>query len=205
MVGSLAERLRAHEQQKARLAGQEAKLETAERKACTRQPIGAGGPVDQACLLDLEANALYGALLSLRHSASTKSSSANGRRAALGRSPAKRASATKARTPSTASMPSARPPNDWWHFAPLDRHCVGGNCRMQALAVQDNTFGERCARGTLGATIARATDPIAAQRHSVDPGLMQVNGAKLPAVDLSIADAFGACQSMRAALSTCKG
>jgi len=66
-----------------------------------------------------------------------------------------------------------------------------------------NTFSERYARGTPGATIARATDPIAARRHSVDPGLMQVNGAKLPAVDLSIADAFGACQSMRDALSTC--
>jgi len=88
MVGSLAERLRAHEQQKARLAGQEATLETAERKACTRQPIEAGGPVD--------------------------------------------------------------------------RHCDGGNCRMQAFAVHDNTSGRRYARGMHVAAIERTTDPIVA-------------------------------------------
>jgi hypothetical protein len=56
---SLAERLRAHEQQKARLAEQEAKLKDAGRKARTRR-------------LDLDANALYGALLSLRDGAGDK-------------------------------------------------------------------------------------------------------------------------------------
>ena len=70
MVRSLAERLRAHEQQKARLAEQEAKLRTAERKARTRRLIEAGGLVDKVGLLDLEANAVYGALLSLREGAS---------------------------------------------------------------------------------------------------------------------------------------
>jgi hypothetical protein len=40
---SLAERLRAHEQQKARLAEQEAKLKDAGRKARTRRLIEAGG------------------------------------------------------------------------------------------------------------------------------------------------------------------
>ena len=72
MARSLAERLHAHEQQKARLAEQEAKLKTAERKQRTRQLIEAGGLVDKAGLLDLEPNALYGALLSLRDGASDK-------------------------------------------------------------------------------------------------------------------------------------
>jgi hypothetical protein len=70
MARSLAERLRAHEQQKARLAEQEAKLKADERKARTRQLIQAGGLIDKAGLLELEPNALYGALLSLRDSAS---------------------------------------------------------------------------------------------------------------------------------------
>src|SRR5579875_1400279 len=72
MVRSLADRLRAHEQQKARLAEQEAKLRTAERKARTRRLIEAGGLVEKAGLLDLDANAIYGALLSLRDGASDK-------------------------------------------------------------------------------------------------------------------------------------
>ena len=65
MARSLAERLRAHEQQKARLAEQEAKLKTAERKARTRRLIEAGGLVDKVGLLDLDSSTLYGALLSL--------------------------------------------------------------------------------------------------------------------------------------------
>jgi hypothetical protein len=72
MVRTLAERLHAHEQQKVRLAEQEAKLKTAERKQRTRRLIEAGGLVDKAGLLDLEANALYGALLSLRDGATDK-------------------------------------------------------------------------------------------------------------------------------------
>jgi hypothetical protein len=66
MARSLAERIRAHEQHKARLAEQEAKLKDAERKVRTRRLIQAGGLVDKAGLLDLDSNALYGALLSLR-------------------------------------------------------------------------------------------------------------------------------------------
>jgi hypothetical protein len=72
MARSLAERLRAHEQQKARLAELEAKLRTAERKARTRQLIEAGGLVRKAGLLGLDVNALYGALLSMRDCASDK-------------------------------------------------------------------------------------------------------------------------------------
>ena len=70
LARSLAERLRALEQQKARLAEQEAKLKDAGRKARTRRLIEAGALVEKTGLLDLDANALYGALLSLRDGAS---------------------------------------------------------------------------------------------------------------------------------------
>lgn len=53
MARTLAERLRAHEQSKARL-------------------VEAGALVDKAGLLDLDSNALYGALLSLRDHADDK-------------------------------------------------------------------------------------------------------------------------------------
>jgi len=69
MARSLTERQRAHEQQKARLAEQEAKLKADERKARTRQLIQAGGLVDKAGLLDHDPNALYGALLSRKDGA----------------------------------------------------------------------------------------------------------------------------------------
>ena len=62
---SLAERMTRLEQQKARLASEEAKIKNDERKARTRRLIEAGGLVEKAGLLDLQANALYGALLSL--------------------------------------------------------------------------------------------------------------------------------------------
>jgi hypothetical protein len=70
LARSLAERLRAHDQQKARLADQEAKLKDAGRKVRTRRLIEAGGLVEKTGLLDLNAAALYGALLSLRDGAS---------------------------------------------------------------------------------------------------------------------------------------
>lgn len=72
MARSLAERLRAHEQQKARLAEEAAKLRDAERRARTRRLIEAGGLIHKAGLLDLDGNALYGALLSLRDGAGNK-------------------------------------------------------------------------------------------------------------------------------------
>ncbi len=62
---SLAERMSRLEQQKARLASEEAKIKNDERKARTRRLIEAGGLVEKAGLLELEPNALYGALLSL--------------------------------------------------------------------------------------------------------------------------------------------
>jgi hypothetical protein len=72
MVRSLAERLRTLEQQKAKLAEQEVKLKDAERKARTRRLIEAGGLLEKVGLLGLDANALYGALLTLRDGADDK-------------------------------------------------------------------------------------------------------------------------------------
>jgi hypothetical protein len=62
---SLAERQHRLEQQKARLQLEENRLRDAERKARTRRLIEAGGLLDKAGLLALDANALYGALLQL--------------------------------------------------------------------------------------------------------------------------------------------
>ena len=66
MARTLAERLRAHEQSKARLAEAEAKLKLDERKQRTRRLVEAGALVEKTGLLELDTNALYGALLSLR-------------------------------------------------------------------------------------------------------------------------------------------
>ncbi len=66
MARTLAERQRAHEQSKARLTEAEAKLKLDERRQRTRRLIEAGALVEKAALLELDSNALYGALLSLR-------------------------------------------------------------------------------------------------------------------------------------------
>jgi hypothetical protein len=66
---SLAERLRAFEQQKARLAEAEAKLKLAEKKTQNRRLVEAGGLVAKAGLEELSAEALLGALLTLRDDA----------------------------------------------------------------------------------------------------------------------------------------
>jgi hypothetical protein len=69
MARTLAERMRAHEQSKARLAEAEAKLKLDERKQRTRRLVEAGALVEKTGLLELETNALYGSLLSLRDGA----------------------------------------------------------------------------------------------------------------------------------------
>ncbi len=66
MARTLSERLRAHEQQKAKLAEAEARLKLDERKQRTRRLVEAGALVEKTGLLELDSNALYGALLSLR-------------------------------------------------------------------------------------------------------------------------------------------
>ena len=69
MARTLSERLRAHEQQKAKLAEVEAKLKLDERRQRTRRLVEAGALVEKTGLLELDSNALYGALLSLRDGA----------------------------------------------------------------------------------------------------------------------------------------
>ena len=63
---TLAERMTRLEQQKNRIAETETKLKLDERKARTRRLIEAGGVVEKSGLIELEPNALYGALLSLK-------------------------------------------------------------------------------------------------------------------------------------------
>jgi len=63
---SLAERLTRLEQQKNRIAETETRLKLEERKARTRRLIEAGGLIEKAGLIELEPNALFGALLSLK-------------------------------------------------------------------------------------------------------------------------------------------
>jgi hypothetical protein len=63
---TLADRRAALEQQKARLADRERKIAIAGRKDRTRRLIECGGLVAKAGLSDLPANALYGALLTLK-------------------------------------------------------------------------------------------------------------------------------------------
>lgn len=63
---TLAERMNRLEQQKARLADEEARLRDQERKQRTRRLIEAGGLVEKARLLHLDANTLLGAFLSVQ-------------------------------------------------------------------------------------------------------------------------------------------
>lgn len=74
---SHAERVQELEAQKVRIAETEAKLKIEARKARDRKLYAAGGLVEKALLLDLEPNALYGALLSLRDGAADKDQVAN--------------------------------------------------------------------------------------------------------------------------------
>lgn len=66
---TLAERQARIAQQRAKLQQEEQRLRDAERKARTRRLIEAGGLIDKAGLLDLDPNALYGALLMLAEQA----------------------------------------------------------------------------------------------------------------------------------------
>ncbi len=76
MARTLSERMRAHEQQKAKLAEAEARLKLDERKQRTRRLVEADALVEKTGLLDLDSNALYGALLSVRDGADDVSGAA---------------------------------------------------------------------------------------------------------------------------------
>jgi hypothetical protein len=72
MARSLSERLHTHEQQKARLAQAEARLKLDAQKQRTRRLVEAGTLAEKAGLFELDTNALYGALLSLRDGVADK-------------------------------------------------------------------------------------------------------------------------------------
>ena len=63
---TFTERMTRLEQQRARIAEEEARIKDQERKQRTRRLIEAGGLVEKAELLDLEANVLLGGLLALK-------------------------------------------------------------------------------------------------------------------------------------------
>ena len=105
MVRSLAERLHAHEQQKARLAEQEAKLKGAERKARTRRLIEVGGLIDKAGLLDLEPMRSTAPCSRCATAPATRTRSPSGPHSADVPSPARPDCATKARKPSCSPSP----------------------------------------------------------------------------------------------------
>ncbi len=67
---------------------------------------------------------------------------------------------------------------------------------LNPLLIHDNTTGRTYAPESANEAIARATNLIQAQHHSVDLGLMQINNANLAMSKLSVADAFGACRSI---------
>ncbi len=58
-----------HDDRKAKLAEDDAKIKLAERKARNHKLFEVGGLVEKAGLINLEANVLYGALLSLKEDA----------------------------------------------------------------------------------------------------------------------------------------
>ena len=129
MARTLSERLRAHEQQKARLAEAEAKLRLDERKQRTRRLVEAGALVEKSMLLELDSNALYGALLSLRDGADDTKQVEQW--AALGgRAAPRRCSVSPSRctAPSSSAAPSPLPGR-----GPGRRDGPRGLARMAAL------------------------------------------------------------------------
>lgn len=114
MARTLAERQQVQAQRKARLAEADAKLAAQERKQRNRRLYQAGGLVEKVGLLGLDANALYGALLSLKEPAGDAGQverwAAEGGRA-FGRE-AKRREAGKEAVVITFSRPLPKPAAD---------------------------------------------------------------------------------------------
>ena len=70
---------------------------------------------------------------------------------------------------------------------------------FDALTLHDNTTGRSYHPATSGDAIALAVELVTVARHSVDLGLMQINGTNLPRLGLTLADAFDPCRSLAAA------
>ena len=70
---------------------------------------------------------------------------------------------------------------------------------FDALTLHDNATGRSYHPATSGDAIALAVELVTVARHSVDLGLMQINGANLPRLGLTLADAFDPCRNLAAA------
>lgn len=66
------------------------------------------------------------------------------------------------------------------------------------LAIHDNVTGRTYRPNTLAQAVQLAGDLISVKRRSVDLGLMQINSANLPRLELSIADTFDPCKNIAA-------
>ncbi len=70
---------------------------------------------------------------------------------------------------------------------------------FDALTLHDNTTGRSYHPATSADAVALAVELATVARHSVDLGLMQINGANLPRLGLTLADAFDPCRNLAAA------
>lgn len=102
---SLAERLRRHERQKARLLEREQALQLIERKERARRFRTAGELVEKVGLLNLEPAALYGALLQLAASAKDEAAVSRWTAAGNARIAHEEAEAAKERRPIVITIP----------------------------------------------------------------------------------------------------
>ena len=96
------------------------------------------------------------------------------------------------------------------HFLALANRCAsevapttlaavaGAESGFNTLALHDNTTRQSMRPSDVRSAIAVARRLIA-DRHSVDLGLMQIDSANLARLGLTIATAFDACASVRAA------
>lgn len=69
---------------------------------------------------------------------------------------------------------------------------------FRANAIHDNTERRSYSPRSRAEAIAIATELVGVRRHSVDLGLMQINSANLPALGMTVEDAFDPCRSVAA-------
>ncbi|WP_239479463.1 lytic transglycosylase domain-containing protein [Lichenicola cladoniae] len=70
---------------------------------------------------------------------------------------------------------------------------------FDALTLHDNSTGRSYHPTSRDDAIALGVELATVDRHSVDFGLMQINGANLPRLGLSISNAFNPCRNLAAA------
>ncbi|KUM25576.1 hypothetical protein AU467_25715 [Mesorhizobium loti] len=158
---SLAERMSRLEQQKARIAEQEAKIKNDERKQRTKRLIEAGALLEQAGLLELHTDALYGALLALSANAKDEKQIAAWAAAgmkALARE-TKAAGATK--EPLTVTFPAALPTE-------FSTRLRGAGLRWNKVLQHWEGLADHTTIAALAAEHNGAVTRIASGRGSVD-------------------------------------